>query len=135
MKSIGIRTCIILGLLIGFNAVAPAGQAQASPLCSTFGQCGNIKNLSSVGIGVVKDWRNPPRYDRILPVGANWSNEYFGWEDTDGFYIGSGYCASVYTYFWDYGYFRYAYTVGQGYHQIHDGGVDGGALGVKAYHC
>lgn len=60
---------------------------------------GQVYNAGAVGIGLIQnwgpDWRNGYGggwYTMVLPTGQ-WSQWYY--PDTDGFYIGSGYCAAT----------------------------------------
>jgi hypothetical protein len=53
---------------------------------------------SGIGIGVIHKWDGSyvhGRYDAILPAGQR-TDQYLGWEQADGFYIGPGYCAHLY---------------------------------------
>jgi hypothetical protein len=72
-----------------------AGPTQANASGTNY-----IQNAGSVGgIGVMHLWDGnygQGLYDVVLPQGR-FSSSQFGWSYTEGFYIGSGYCAQL----WD----------------------------------
>lgn len=62
--------------------------------CSPLG-CGVFKNTGTVGFGIIHCWCSPDldnKYQAILQPGVT-SNVYF--KDTDGVYVGPGYCLKV----------------------------------------
>ncbi len=125
----------IIGMLF---AVAPAAQAQSSnvvqqsaqalkgPVCEWTSICGVLGNTGSVGIGIVANWTSNPRYNMILQPN-DWSSYYY--QDTDGFYVGPGYCVNTAPFYPQrnprYGHYR------QGYHKI----TDSAELKIWAYRC
>lgn len=104
---------VAFGLMATSIVIAPA--AQAGPICNASAGwvCGKLYNNGSVGIGIIGSWGQS--YSKILWPGEN-STKYFS--DTDGFYVGPGYCADLK---------RYAprgvvirHTYGPGNHKIND---------------
>lgn len=71
-------------------ALAPAGAAQAAARPDSY-----IFNNSPVGIGVWHDDDTTSVWPAVLPAYSNTWDE-FGWDHSQKFYIGVGYCANVF---------------------------------------
>ena len=91
------------------------------------GVCGRIANYSSVGVGIVHSWSSYPQWTQILYPGQH-STQY--WRDTDGIYVGPGYCVQLRYWipdptggFWNYETFPFWTSTGTvvvGYHRLND---------------
>ncbi|MGB4768161.1 MAG: hypothetical protein WBP22_02780 [Candidatus Saccharimonas sp.] len=146
MRTLGKRVVLILAalaLILGAASfsqeasAAPAAQAAVAqqgvatglaakgPACdwSLGFVCGYLKNTGKVGIGIIGSWGQS--YSKILQPGEA-STKYF--QDTDGFYIGPGYCAR--TSLWVGRAYKYKYY-GSGNHKINDAAN----WNISAYRC
>ena len=82
-----------------YQATTSGGISGAASGCSHPIRSGRIYNddsTVSVGIGAIHLWDcsyGQGRYDGIVPAGSDtWAE--FRWDEADGVYIGSGYCAT-----------------------------------------
>jgi hypothetical protein len=91
-------------VFLAFVLASLGATFMTAPSAQAAGIKGSVLNVSAstrVGIGVLRVWEGQGRfyskgggvYDAVISNGQETID--LGWFDTDGFYIGSGYCANT----------------------------------------